>query len=123
MVYQQDLFSSIKFRQNHRKIFAKYIYKGFPGGLDGKSSARNAGDLGSIPGLERSHGEGKWQPIPVLLPGKSYGWRSLVGYSPWGCRESGTIEQLHIYIYITIIISEWWDHGFLLLLKFQYDRH
>ena len=30
----------------------------------------------------------KWQPTPVLLPGKSYGWGSLVGYSPWGCKES-----------------------------------
>ena len=29
----------------------------------------------------------KWQPTPVLLPGKSHAWRSLVGYSPWGCKE------------------------------------
>ena len=29
-----------------------------------------------------------WQPTPVLLPGKSHGWRSLVGYSPWGREES-----------------------------------
>ena len=28
----------------------------------------------------------KWQPTPVLLPGKSHGWRSLLGYSPWGHR-------------------------------------
>ena len=28
----------------------------------------------------------KWQPIPVFLPGKFHGQRSLVGYSPWGCR-------------------------------------
>ena len=27
----------------------------------------------------------QWHPTPVLLPGKSHGWRSLVGYSPWGC--------------------------------------
>ena len=26
-----------------------------------------------------------WHPTPVLLPGKSHGWRSLVGCSPWGC--------------------------------------
>ena len=37
----------------------------------------------------------KWQPTPVLLPGKSYGLRSLVGYSPWGRKESDTTEQLH----------------------------
>ena len=30
----------------------------------------------------------KWQPAPVLLPGKSHGWRSLVGYSPWNRKES-----------------------------------
>jgi len=35
----------------------------FPGGLDGKVSARNAGDLGSIPGLERSPGEGDGNPL------------------------------------------------------------
>ena len=34
----------------------------------------------------------KWQPTPVLLPGKSHGWRNLVGYSPWGCKESDTTE-------------------------------
>ena len=32
----------------------------------------------------------KWQPTPVLLPGKSHGWRSLVGYSPQGHKESDT---------------------------------
>ena len=37
----------------------------------------------------------KWQPTPVLLPGKSHGWRSLVGYSPWGRKESDTTERLH----------------------------
>ena len=34
-------------------------------------------------------------PTPVLLPGKSHGWRSLVGCSPWGHWESGTTEWLH----------------------------
>ena len=37
----------------------------------------------------------KWQPIPVFLPGKSHGQRSLVGYSPLGRKESDTTEQLH----------------------------
>ena len=36
-----------------------------------------------------------WHPTPVLLPGKSYGWRSLVGCSPQGCKESDTTERLH----------------------------
>ena len=34
----------------------------------------------------------QWQPTPVLLPGKSHGWRSPVGYSPWGRRESDMTE-------------------------------
>ena len=67
--------------------------KGFPWSSVGKESACNAGDLGSILGLERSPGEGKWQPTPVSLPGKSHGQRSLVGYSPWGCKESGMTER------------------------------
>ena len=37
----------------------------------------------------------KWQPTPVLLPGKSHGQRSLVGYSPWGRKELDTTERLH----------------------------
>ena len=39
------------------------------------------------------------EPTPVLLPGKSHGWRSLVGYSPWRCEESDTAEQLHFYFH------------------------
>ena len=47
--------------------------KGFPGGSDGKESACNAGDMGSIPGLERSPGEGNGNPFnsPISLPGES----------------------------------------------------
>ena len=35
-----------------------------------------------------------WQPPPVFLPGESHGERSLAGYSPRGCKESDTTEQL-----------------------------
>ena len=38
----------------------------------------------------------KWQPTPVLLPGKFHGWRSLVGYSPQGHKELDTTEWLHL---------------------------
>ena len=66
---------------------------GFPGGPEGKASV---GDPGSIPGRR------KWQPTPVLLPGKCHGLRSLVGYSPWGPKESATTERLH---FITLILN------------------
>ena len=40
----------------------------------------------------------KWEPTPVFLPGKPHGQRSLVGYSPWDHKESGTTEGLtHIH--------------------------
>ena len=36
----------------------------------------------------------KWQPTPLFLPGEFHGRRSLVGYSPWGCKELDMTEQL-----------------------------
>ena len=44
-----------------------------------------------------------WQPTPVLLPGKSHGRRSLVGYSPWGFEESDMTEQLHFHFSLSCI--------------------
>ena len=40
----------------------------------------------------------KWQSTPVLLPGKSHGQRSLVGYSLWGRKEPDMTEQLHFHL-------------------------
>ena len=65
---------------------------GFRGGSDGKASACSAEDPGSVPGLGRFPGEGNGNPLQVLLTGKSLGCRSLVGYSPWGCKKSDTTE-------------------------------
>ena len=45
----------------------------------------------------------RWHPTPVLLPGKSHGWRSLVGCSPWGHKESDTTEQLHFHFSLSCI--------------------
>ena len=66
--------------------------KDFPGGLDGK--AYNVVGPGYIPGSGRSFGEGNGNPHAILLPEKSHGQRSLVGYSPWGRKESDTTERL-----------------------------
>ena len=41
------------------------------------------------PWVGKSPWRRKWQPIPVLLPGKFHGLRSLVGYSPWGLQRVG----------------------------------
>ena len=44
-----------------------------------------------------------WHATPVLLPGKSHGWRSLVGCCPWGCEELDTTEQLHVHFSLSCI--------------------
>ena len=54
--------------------------------------------------LQLSYWRRKWQPTPVLLPGKSHGLKSLVGYSPWGCKESGTTKRLH---FTHFILNHW----------------
>ena len=45
----------------------------------------------------------QWQPTPVLLPGKSHEWRSLVGCSPWGRKESDMTERLHFHFSLLCI--------------------
>ena len=45
----------------------------------------------------------KWQPTPILFPGKSHGQRSLVGYSPWGREELDTTERLHFQFSLSCI--------------------
>ena len=45
----------------------------------------------------------QWHPTPVLLPGKSHGWRSLVGCGPWGREESDTTERLHFHFSLSCI--------------------
>ena len=45
----------------------------------------------------------QWHPTPVLLPGKSHGWRSLLGGSPWGRTESDTTERLHFHFSLSCI--------------------
>ena len=79
-----------------RQILYKQSHKG--SGLDNKASACNVGNPGLIPGLGRCSGEGNGKPIPVLLPGKFHGQRSLVGYNPWGHKDLETTEGLHFKV-------------------------
>ena len=48
-------------------------------------------------------GRRQWQPIPVLFPGKSHGWRSLVGCSPWSHCESDTTERFRFHFSLSRI--------------------
>ena len=49
------------------------------------------------------HRRRRWHPTPVLLPGKSHGWRSLLGCSPWGRQESNTTERLDFHFSLSCI--------------------
>ena len=53
----------------------------------------------------------KWQPTPVFLPGKSHGPRSLVGYHPWGGKESDMTERFHFHFLLHFVL-----HGQICLL-------
>ena len=72
--------------------FGGWSSKGFPGGSAGKEPACHAGDLGSIPGLGRSPGEGNGYPPQYTGLEKSLD--CIV--SPWGRKESDTTERLSL---------------------------
>ena len=71
---------------------------GFPGGSDGKESACNEEDLSWSPGLGRSPREGHGNPLQYTCLKNLHAQRSLVGYSPWGGKESDTTEQLSTFL-------------------------
>ena len=75
-----------------------YLILDFPGGSEVKASAWNAGDLSSIPGSGRSLGEGNGNPLQYSCLENPMEGRSLVGYSPWGHKESDTTERLHVHV-------------------------
>ena len=56
----------------------------------------------------------KWQPTPVHLPGKFHGWRSLVGYSPWGRKEVDMTERLHFHF-------QMWVRGIWVSLHYSWN--
>ena len=76
-----------------------WIKKLTPGGSTGKESTCNAGDKGDVvQSLSPEDPLGEEQlPTPVFLPGEFQGQRDLVGYSPWGCKESDTMEHVHTH--------------------------
>ena len=94
---------SVELRSQRSMFHASLIYSlfigtwGFLGGSDSKKSVRNAGEPGLIPGLGRSPGEGNGY-TPVFLPGEFHDLRSLVGYSPWGCKELDTTQRVTLWL-------------------------
>ena len=78
----------------------KLLFVGFSGGSDSKESACNEGDLGLIPGSERSPGGGRGNPFQYSCLVNPHEQRSLTGYSSWGHKELDMTEQLSTHIYI-----------------------
>ena len=71
------------------------MHPGFPGGPVGKEPAcqrRRHKRRGFDPGVGEISWKKAWQPTPVFLPREFHGQRSLMGYSPWGWKESDTTE-------------------------------
>ena len=72
----------------HAKLM---ILLGFPGGTSGKEPACQEKQ---VPSLGEDPLEESMATHSIFLPGECHGQRSLVDYSPWGCKESNTIERL-----------------------------
>ena len=70
------------------------------------ANADDTEDVGKIPS--------KWQPAPGFWPGKLHGQRSLVGYSPLGCKESYTAEHVCVHSYA--------DKAYEMIQEFFYGR-
>ena len=77
------------FFQRLEKDLRARLWWGFPDGSDSQESTCSVGDLGSIPGLGRSPGEGNSYPLQYSCLENSQGQRTLVGNSPWGRKEPG----------------------------------
>ena len=69
---------------------------------DDKESACNAGGPRFDPWVRKVPWRRQWQPAPVLLPGESYGQRSLAGYSPCGRKELDMTEWLILSLSLTV---------------------
>ena len=67
-------------------------FMGFPGSSNDEKFISSAEDLGSVPGLGRFPGGGQGNPLQYSCLENPRGQRSLVGYSPWGRKESDMTE-------------------------------
>ena len=83
---------------------------GFSGDVSGKESAcqcRSCRRCGFDPWVGNIPWRKPWQPTPVFLLGKFHGQRSLVDYSPWGCKDLDMTEQLNTHTQLLDRIQQW----------------
>ena len=83
-----------------------YKYSGLPKWLSGKKKKKSTCQCRRHrrcefnPWIRKIPWRRKWQATPIILPGKSNGWRSLVGCSPRSCQELDTTEQVSTHGYL-----------------------
>ena len=62
--------------------------------------------------------EKEWLPTPVFLPGEFHGWRSLAGYTPWGCKELDLTERLIHNFYSLLSKTEYIEQDTVLSILY-----
>ena len=88
-------------RHDHIYVYLRNYYSWLPRWLSGKEPICQSRRHRFDPWVGRIPWRRKWQPTPVFLPGESHGQRSLVYYSPCGCKEldtTGVTEYAHTHI-------------------------
>ena len=116
-----------------------YMVLGLPWWLRRLSVCLQCGSPGFDPWVGKIPWRRKWQSTPVLLPGKSHGQRSLVGYSPWGRKESTWYYRIFnvdvdmhseyvgiatfIVNHVQCIIHKWWLPFWLLVCGYTWTIH
>ena len=114
LCFKTDLkrISTIEGPSHHMLLCSLFL--GFPAGSDGNQTVKNLPAMQETqvdPWVVQIPWRREWLPTPIFLPWKSHGQRSLAGYSPWGCKESDTAEQLTLSLFIAIefILIHNWD--------------
>ena len=94
----------------------------FPGGSDGKKSARNVGDLGLIPGLGRSPGEGNGNPVPYSClenpMDRGTWWATVHGIS----KRHGWVPNISHFILFDEMLAHVLGHFLVELFVFEFER-
>ena len=81
------------FAQSRTRL--KWLTSSSSSGKESSCQHRRCRILGFNPWVGKTPWSRKWKPVPVFLPVKSHGQRSLVGYSPWGPTELDMTEHTH----------------------------
>ena len=115
--------------QGHSIFAVQYLLgQGFPDGTSGKEpgcQCRRCKRCGFDPWVGKIPWRRAWQPIPVFLPGKFHGQRSLAGCTPWGHKESDTTEHMSINFFEILFceLSFGFMMKFSIVIAFASDSH